>query len=39
MLVKSMMEKWHIDDLDETFDTMRCEDMKLNPKKSFFRLA
>jgi Reverse transcriptase (RNA-dependent DNA polymerase) len=39
ILVKSMMEKGHIDDLDETFDTMRHEDMKLNPKKSFFGLA
>jgi hypothetical protein len=39
MLVKSMTEKGHIDDLGETFDTMRRVGVKLNPKKSFFGLA
>jgi hypothetical protein len=38
MLVKSMMENGHIDDLGETFDTMRRVSVKLNPKKSFFFL-
>jgi RNase H-like domain found in reverse transcriptase/Reverse transcriptase (RNA-dependent DNA polymerase) len=39
MLVKSMTEKGHIENLGETFKTMRRVGMKLNPKKSFFGLA
>jgi Reverse transcriptase (RNA-dependent DNA polymerase) len=39
MLVKSMTEKGHIEDLGETFETMRRMGMKLNLKKSFFGLA
>jgi Reverse transcriptase (RNA-dependent DNA polymerase) len=39
ILVKSMTTKEHIEDLGETFETMRNVGMKLNPKKSFFGLA
>jgi signal-transduction protein with cAMP-binding, CBS, and nucleotidyltransferase domain len=39
MLVKSMIEKEHIEDLGETFETMWKLRMKLNPKKSFFGLV
>jgi Reverse transcriptase (RNA-dependent DNA polymerase) len=39
MLVKSMMKRKHIEDLDETFETMHKVGMKLNLKKSFFGLA
>ena len=31
MLVKSLDEKKHLDDLKETFDTLRRHQMKLNP--------
>ena len=33
MLVKSLDEKKHLDDLQETFDTFRLYNMKLNPSK------
>ena len=33
MLVKSQDEKVHLDDLQETFDTLRQYNMKLNPSK------
>ena len=33
MLVKSLDEKKHLDDLQETFDTFRQYNMKLNPSK------
>ena len=31
MLVKSLHEKDHLDDLRETFNTLRSYNMKLNP--------
>ena len=31
MLVKSLDEEKHLDDLQETFDTLRRHQMKLNP--------
>ena len=36
MLVKSMHEEDHLDDLRETFDTLRSFNMKLNPNKCVF---
>ena len=36
MLVKSLDEKKHLDDLQETFDTFRLYNMKLNPSKCAF---
>ena len=33
MLVKSRREKDHLEDLRETFDTLRSYNMKLNPRK------
>ena len=33
MLVKSLEEERHLDDLQETFDTLRRHQMKLNPNK------
>ena len=36
MLVKSQREKDHLDDLKETFDTLRFYNMKLNLSKSAF---
>ena len=36
MLVKSLDEKKHLDDLEETFDTLRQYKMKLNPSKCAF---
>ena len=36
MLVKSVREVSHLDDLRETFDTFRLYDMKLNPGKCVF---
>ena len=33
MLVKSLDEEKHLDDLQETFDTLRRHQMKLNPSK------
>ena len=37
MLVKILDEKKHLDDLQETFDTLRQYNMKLNPSKCAFR--
>ena len=39
MLVKSLDEKRHLDDLQETFDTLRQHQMKLNPNKCAFRVS
>ena len=39
MLVKSLDEKKHLDDLQETFDTLRRYNMKLNPRKCAFKVA
>ena len=36
MLVKSLHEDDHLDDLRETFDTLRSYNMKLNPNKCAF---
>ena len=36
MLVKSLRENNHLDDLQETFDTLRSYSMKLNPSKCVF---
>ena len=36
MLVKSLGENDHLDDLQETFDTLRLYNMKLNPSKYVF---
>ena len=39
MLVKSLRENNHLDDLQETFDTLRSYNMKLNPSKCMFRVT
>ena len=39
MLVKSLDEKKHLDDLQETFDTLRQYNMKLNPSKCAFGVS
>ena len=39
MLVKSLRENDHIDDLRETFDTFRSYNMKLNPSKCMFEVT
>ena len=36
MLVKSLREEDHLDNLKETFDTLRSYNMKLNPNKCAF---
>ena len=36
ILVKSIREDDHLDDLRETFDTLRTYNMKLNPSKCAF---
>ena len=36
MLVKSLDKEKHLDDLQETFDTLRRFSMKLNPSKCVF---
>ena len=36
MLVKSVHEEDHLEDLKETFDTLRLFNMKLNPNKCAF---
>ena len=36
MLVKSLDDEEHLDDLQETFDTLRRFSMKLNPSKCIF---
>ena len=38
MLVKSRREDNHLDNLNETFDTLRSYNMKLNPEKCAFRV-
>ena len=39
MLVKSLDDGKHLDDLQETFDTLRRYSMKLNPSKCAFRVS
>ena len=39
MLVKSLDEEKHLDDLQETFDTLRRYNMKLNPSKCAFGVS
>ena len=39
MLVKSKTTKEHLDDLKETFDTLRKYKMKLNPAKCIFGVS
>ena len=39
MLVKSLDEERHLDDLQETFDTLRRHQMKLNPNKYAFGVS
>ena len=39
MLVKSKEEEDHLDDLRETFNTLRQYNMKLNPSKCAFRIS
>ena len=39
MLVKGLHEDDHLDDLRETFDTLRSYNMKLNPNKCAFRVT
>ena len=39
MLVKSQDKKIHLDDLQETFDTLRQYNMKLNPSKCAFGVS
>ena len=36
ILVKSLRKNNHLDDLQETFDTLRSYNMKLNPSKCVF---
>ena len=36
MLVKSVHENNHLNDLQDTFDTLRAYNMKLNPSKCVF---
>ena len=36
MLVKILHEKDHLNDLQETFDTLRSYNMKMNPSKCAF---
>ena len=39
MLVKSVRENDHLNDLQETFDTLRSYNMKLNPSKCVSRVT
>ena len=39
MLVKSLDEEKHLDDFQETFDTLRYYNMKLNPSKCAFGVS
>ena len=39
MLVKSQVEEIHLDDLQETFDTLKQNNMKLNPSKCAFGVS
>ena len=38
-MFKSLDEKKHLDDLQETFDTLRRYNMKLNPSKCAFEVS
>ena len=37
--MKSLDEKKHLDDLQETFDTLRRHNIKLNPSKCAFEVS
>ena len=39
MLIKSSKECSHLDDLQETFETLRLYNMKLNPSKCMFGVS
>ena len=39
MLVKSLDEKKHLDNIQETFETLRRYKMKLNPSKCAFEVS
>ena len=39
ILVKSLDDKEHLNDLQETFDTLRRFSMKLNPSKFVFEVS
>ena len=39
MLVKSQDEEKHLDDLQETFDTLKQYNMRLNPSKCAFGVS
>ena len=39
MLIKSKKEEDHLEDLKETFNTLRQYSMKLNPSKCAFRVS
>jgi Reverse transcriptase (RNA-dependent DNA polymerase) len=39
ILVKSMTEEGHLTDLEKVFETTNKDNMKMNPKKSYFDLA
>ena len=39
MLIKSIQEDDHLNDLLETFDTFRTYNMKLNPSKCAFKVT
>ena len=39
MLVKSLDKEKHLDDLQETFDTLRRHNIKLNPSKCAFEVS
>ena len=39
MLVKSLRKNNHLEDLQETFDTLLLYNMKLNPSKCVFRVT
>ena len=39
MLVKSLDEDKHLDNLEETFDMLRQYNMKLNPSKCAFEVS
>ena len=39
MLVKSLRKNNHLEDLQETFDTLRLYNMKLNQNKCVFRVT
>ena len=39
MLVKSLRENDHLDDLKEAFNTLRLYNMKLNPNKCAFEVT